>query len=43
MARWIIDDAALADARANIARRLAEVHRPTWDEAATVLLKHALG
>lgn len=43
MARWITDDAALAEARAQIARRLSEMHRPTWDEAATVLLKHALG
>lgn len=42
MARWIIDEQALAETRNTIARRLREVHRPTWNEAATVLLKHAL-
>jgi|FEC22Drversion2_1045045.scaffolds.fasta_scaffold01102_1 glycosyltransferase involved in cell wall biosynthesis len=42
MGRWITDEAALAQAKANIVRRLAEVQRPTWNEAATVLLKHAL-
>lgn len=42
MARWITDEAALAEARGDIARRLAEMHRPTWNQAAEVLLKHAL-
>lgn len=42
MARWITDEPALAAARAQIARRRAELHRPTWNEAAQVLLTHAL-
>lgn len=43
MARWVTDGAALAEAKANIARRLGEIPQPTWDQAAMVLLKHALG
>ena len=41
MARWIVDDAALAKARADIAAAQA-APRPSWSDAGEVLLKHAL-
>ena len=43
MARWITDEGALAEARAKLARELPAVRRPTWNDAAEALLKHALG
>ena len=43
MARWIVDDGALAKARERIAQELPAVRRTTWNDAAEVLLKHALG
>ena len=43
MARWITDEGALAEARARLARELPAVRRPTWNDAAEALLKHALG
>lgn len=41
MARWIVDDAALAEARARIAAA-DPGGRPTWRDAGKVLLQHAL-
>ncbi len=41
MARWIVDDAALAEARARIAAA-PTAGRPTWRDAGKVLLDHAL-
>lgn len=43
MARWITDEAALAEERARIVHEVAAVRRATWNDAAEVLLKHALG
>jgi glycosyltransferase involved in cell wall biosynthesis len=43
MARWIVNDEALAKARERIAQELPAVRRTTWNDAAEVLLKHALG
>jgi hypothetical protein len=43
MERWIVDDGALAKARERIAQELTTVRRTTWNDAAEVLLKHALG
>jgi glycosyltransferase involved in cell wall biosynthesis len=43
MARWIVDDGALAEERERIAQELPAVRRATWNDAAEVLLKHALG
>jgi hypothetical protein len=42
MARWIVDEAALAEARARMAAAQTAL-RPTWSDACKVLLKHALG
>lgn len=42
MSRWIVDDEALAEARAAIARSLPGMQRPTWKDAGEVLLRHAL-
>jgi hypothetical protein len=42
MARWIVDEAAIAKARAAIAAA-QDAPRPTWSDAGEVLLKHALG
>jgi len=38
MARWIVDDGALAAARHRIACSLAHTRRPTWNDAASFLL-----
>lgn len=43
MARWIIDDGALAEAKAKIASALPTTTRATWSDAGKVLLRHALG
>jgi hypothetical protein len=42
MARWIVDEGALAAARDRIAGSLARTRLPTWDDAATFLLTHAM-
>jgi glycosyltransferase involved in cell wall biosynthesis len=42
MARWIVDPAALAEARAALAAARG-APRPTWSDAGEALLKHALG
>lgn len=42
MARWIVDPAALAEARAALAAAQG-APRPTWSDAGEALLKHALG
>ncbi|MBM3651222.1 MAG: glycosyltransferase family 4 protein [Alphaproteobacteria bacterium] len=41
MARWITDEAALAEARARIARGLPTASLPTWNDAAKFLLEYA--
>lgn len=41
MTRWIVDDVALAEARARIAAEQT-APRPTWNDAGRVLLEHAL-
>lgn len=42
MARWIVDPAALAEARAALAAAQG-APRPTWSDAGAALLNHALG
>jgi len=42
MARWIVDDGALAAARERITCNLARTRLPTWDDAAAFLLTHAM-
>lgn len=42
MACWIKDDAGLAQARQKIAHALRHPGLPTWDDAARMLLRHAL-
>jgi glycosyltransferase involved in cell wall biosynthesis len=42
MARWIVDQGALAAARERITASLARTRLPTWDDAAAFLLTHAM-
>lgn len=43
MAHWIVDEDALTEERARIARGLPTASRTTWNDAARALLKHAFG
>jgi len=43
MARWIVNEDALAHARARLAREFERLHLPSWDDSAKALLELVFG